>query len=263
MYTIRKMGCDGMHDNHFSINRPQGYDCYLLLIIKTAAQIEIHDNCIETKPGTLLLYAPGTPHKYRAADKIYQNDWMQFEAGENLNIHHQLPLNTPVFIGNHSVYEKYFSLIGAEFFGNSPLRDYLLSNLMNVFLSKISALNSKKEWQNENAYASQLLKLRQSIYNFPEKKWSIPEIAASLSLSSGYFHLLYKNAFGITCHRDVILSRLDRAKELLAFSSQTVRQVASQCGYETEEHFMRQFRKHMNMTPSAYRAEHGTKQEKS
>lgn len=253
MFTIRRMGCDSMHDGTFSISRPNGYDCYLLLIIKTTALIEMNQKNIAAKPGTLLLYSPGTPHKYHAIGDVYQNDWMQFEASTDLHVNYRLPLNTPVTLGNSSAYEQYFSLIGAEFFGNSPYRSKLISNLLNILLLKVSALSFLEESQNENTYTEALLKLRQSIYNHPEKKWNISEIAASLSLSSGYFHLLYKNAFGTTCHQDVILSRLDYAKELLAFSNQTVRQVASQCGYDTEEHFIRQFRKHMNMTPTQYR----------
>jgi len=253
MFTIRRMGCDSIHDGTFSINRPKGYDCYLLLIIKTAASIEINQNSTETKPGTLLLYSPGTPHKYHAIGDFYQNDWMQFETSADLNISYRLPLNTPVFLGSNTAYEQYFSLIGTEFFGNSPFRSSLISNLLNLFLLKISALSYPEESININAYTGQLLKLRQAIYSHPEKNWNIPDIAASLSLSNGYFHLLYKNAFGTTCHKDVILSRLDHAKELLAFSNDTICQVASQCGYDTAEHFMRQFRKHMNMTPSQYR----------
>lgn len=118
---------------------------------------------------------------------------------------------------------------------------------------KISTLTSPEVSQINNAYTDQLLKLRQAIYNAPEKNWNTTNIAAAFSLSNGHFHLLYKNTFGITCHKDVILSRLEHAKELLAFSNEPIHQIASQCGYNTEEHFLRQFRKYTNMTPSEYR----------
>lgn len=35
MFTIRRMGCDDGHYSNFVINRPQGYDCRLILYIKT------------------------------------------------------------------------------------------------------------------------------------------------------------------------------------------------------------------------------------
>ena len=34
MYRIRRIGVDSKHDRDFSINRPTGYDCYLLLFCK-------------------------------------------------------------------------------------------------------------------------------------------------------------------------------------------------------------------------------------
>lgn len=253
MFLVRKMGCDSVHDGKFSVNRPKGYDCYLLLLIKTPALISINKKNIETKPGTLLLYSPGTPHKYQAIGEQYINDWMWFEVPANAGIIYHLPLNTPIALGNSFVYEQFFSLIGVEFFGTSPSRENIISELLKVFLMKISTLNFPKVLQRENAYTEQLLKLRQTIYNTPEKRWNTTEIAASLSLSNGYFHLLYKNTFGTTCHKDVIFSRLDRAKELLAFSNEPIHQIAIQCGYDTEEHFLRQFRKYINMTPSEYR----------
>lgn len=253
MFLIRRMGCDSMHDHTFSIDRPNGYDCYLLLLIKTPALVEINQKVIETKPYTLLLYSPYTPHKYKAIGNLYQNDWMQFEAPANAGIKYHLPLNNPISLENSFAYEQFFSLIGVEFFGNSPFRDNIISNLLKVFLMKISSLSIPKVLQSDNAYTKQLLELRQAIYNTPGKKWNTTEIASSFSLSNGHFHLLYKNTFGITCHKDVILSRLDHAKEMLAFSNEPIHQVASQCGYDTEEHFLRQFRKYTNMTPTEYR----------
>lgn len=253
MFSVRKMGCNSMHDSTFSVNRPNGYDCYLLLLIKTPALVEIDQKIIETKPGTLLLYSPGTPHKYRASGDLYQNDWMHLEAPADVDINYHLPLNTPITLSDSFVYEQFFSLIGVEFFGNSPSRNKIISHLLNVFFMKISTLSSPKASESNNVYAEQLLKLRQNIYSAPEKKWNITEIANSFSLSNGYFHLLYKKMFGTTCHKDVILSRLDRAKELLAFSREPIHQIANQCGYDTEEHFLRQFQKYIHMTPSEYR----------
>ncbi len=253
MFSVRKMGCNSMHDSTFSVNRPNGYDCYLLLLIKTSALVDINNKKIETKPGTLLLYSPNTPHKYQAVGNFYQNDWMHLETPANIDMNYHLPLNIPIALGDSFVYEQFFSLIGVEFFGNSPSRNKIISNLLSAFLLQISSLHFSKALQNNNAYTEQLIKLRQAIYSAPEKKWNTTEIADSFSLSNGYFHLLYKNTFGTTCHKDVIMSRLDRAKELLAFSREPIHQIASQCGYDTEEHFLRQFRKYINMTPSEYR----------
>jgi AraC family transcriptional regulator of arabinose operon len=52
---------------------------------------------------------------------------------------------------------------------------------------------------------------------------------------------------------DVISSKIEKAKEVLTGTTCTVNQVAAMCGYDNEEHFMRQFKKIVGMTPTAYR----------
>lgn len=145
MLSVRKMGCNSLHDSTFSIDRPNGYDCYLLLLIRTPAIVEINQKTIETKSGTLILYSPGTPHKYRAAGEVYQNDWMHLEAPANIDIRYHLPINIPIALGNSFVYEQFFLLIGIEYFGTSPNRSKIISSLLNAFLMQIATLHFPKE----------------------------------------------------------------------------------------------------------------------
>lgn len=51
----------------------------------------------------------------------------------------------------------------------------------------------------------------------------------------------------------VTLYRLKYAQELLANSSLSVNEIASQCGFGDSSYFIKVFRKHFNQTPSEYR----------
>ncbi|MDD6345585.1 MAG: AraC family transcriptional regulator, partial [Oscillospiraceae bacterium] len=63
----------------------------------------------------------------------------------------------------------------------------------------------------------------------------------------------YRETFGISCISDVIVSKTDKAREILSTTSCTVSQVAVMCGYDSDEHFMRQFKKVVGVTPTVYR----------
>ncbi len=52
---------------------------------------------------------------------------------------------------------------------------------------------------------------------------------------------------------DVISRKIEKAKEILSETDCTVSRVASMCGYDNEEHFMRQFKRIVGMTPTSYR----------
>ncbi|MDE5564847.1 MAG: AraC family transcriptional regulator [Oscillospiraceae bacterium] len=95
--------------------------------------------------------------------------------------------------------------------------------------------------------------LRHEIYQHPERSWFIQDICDSMGISRAYFHRIYTAAFGTTCIQDVIASRLTCAKRLLETTDNAVSVISQQCGFETEVYFMRQFKRHVGMTPTVYR----------
>jgi len=78
-------------------------------------------------------------------------------------------------------------------------------------------------------------------------------MAADVSMSRSYFQHIYREVFGVSCMTDVISGKIEKAKEILSETACTVSQVAAMCGYENEEHFMRQFKKIVGVTPTGYR----------
>ncbi len=98
-----------------------------------------------------------------------------------------------------------------------------------------------------------LAALRAEIYQHPEEDWSIQEICERLCISRPYFHRIYQAAFDVTCTQDVIDSRILRAKQLLETTEEPIADISALCGFETDVYFMRQFKRHVGMTPTVYR----------
>ena len=74
-----------------------------------------------------------------------------------------------------------------------------------------------------------------------------------MGISRPYFHKIYLAAFGTTCTQDVIQSRIACSKRLLETTEDPIAVVSQQSGFETDVYFMRQFKRHVGMTPTAYR----------
>ena len=72
-------------------------------------------------------------------------------------------------------------------------------------------------------------------------------------MSRSYFQHIYREIFGVSCISDVINGKIEKAKVILSETSCTVSQAAAMCGYDNEEHFMRQFKKLVGVTPTVYR----------
>lgn len=97
-----------------------------------------------------------------------------------------------------------------------------------------------------------LKKLRQQIYQMPEKEWSVKLCSQQLNISISYFCKIYFKTFGVTCAYDIRRSKMEHGKYLLLHTSDTIQEICRKCGYEYS-HFMRTFRKFYQMTPTEYR----------
>ena len=68
------------------------------------------------------------------------------------------------------------------------------------------------------------------------------------------FSKAFRKAYGIAPKEYLISMRIERAKELLLTTTDPVKSIAGQCGYDNEFYFFRLFRKQVRTTPAAYRA---------
>jgi len=55
---------------------------------------------------------------------------------------------------------------------------------------------------------------------------------------------------------DVISARIKRAMQLLSNTDMRIQEIAEQCGYNNESHFMRQFKVNCGMTAVQYRKQY-------
>jgi transcriptional regulator GlxA family with amidase domain len=55
--------------------------------------------------------------------------------------------------------------------------------------------------------------------------------------------------------------RVEHAKRLLATSQMTTEQIAQVCGFQSQHHLLRSFKKVARQTPGAYRRAHGLDEE--
>ena len=78
-------------------------------------------------------------------------------------------------------------------------------------------------------------------------------IAAHASLSPYYFTRQFTAMVGMPPYRYLIVLRIQRAAELLRGSDLTVTQILHRVGFHSPSHFTTTFRRHMGVSPTAYR----------
>jgi AraC family transcriptional regulator len=88
-----------------------------------------------------------------------------------------------------------------------------------------------------------------------EDELSLDEMAESAGLSTAHFSQMFRKSTGETPHQFVLRHRIERAKEMLHTSEARVLDVAVACGFKTQEHFARVFRRMCGASPTEYRQE--------
>ncbi|MBP5169392.1 MAG: helix-turn-helix domain-containing protein [Oscillospiraceae bacterium] len=82
---------------------------------------------------------------------------------------------------------------------------------------------------------------------------TLAKLAEDFHYSTEYSSRLIKRSTGQTFIQLLTNIRLENAKQLLRDTTLSVTDIAMQVGYESSEHFIRTFRKHIGSTPSEYR----------
>ena len=97
----------------------------------------------------------------------------------------------------------------------------------------------------------------QMVYDFIEAHYhesiSLRDVAKHLGFSAAYLTELVKNHTGEPLNRWIIKRRVTAARALLLETEQTVEQIAEAVGYQSINHFFRQFRQYYGTSPKAWR----------
>lgn len=273
MNKVNFVGYESYHDSSFEYDFFKDSNFYLLLFIHTPSIIIINDEAITCPANTAILYPPNAHIHYKANGEYYSDSWLRFISTESFVKDFPL-LGQPFSISEPEYVENLIKLItwetsisidspriyqhsGIDFFSSnreketaSYLNQPVIDDLLRILFRKLhdSVMNKSISF-----HETELLLLRRKIANSPEQPWNIPAIAKELNLSEGHLQSLYKQQFGISCMDDIINFRLKKAEDYLTFSNHSIATISEICGYNSHEHFSRQFKSRFGLTPGEYR----------
>jgi YesN/AraC family two-component response regulator len=78
-------------------------------------------------------------------------------------------------------------------------------------------------------------------------------LAEKLNADYNYLSSLFSSVEGIAIEKYVILQRIERAKELLAYNELSLNEIADKLCYSSVQHLSQQFKKITGLTPSQYK----------
>ena len=255
---IISLGYNTVCDSNFRMCRESVKGEYLLIHARSSICFEINGEKVHCSEGAVILYDGNTRQIFGADGKAVVYDWICFAPGSDSEFITSLgaAVNVPVRCSDSELSGSLIRKITNEFYSLDTRRNKMLDSLMRTLLIDFSESGLRygsETVQKADPHYSRLMELREKIYRNPQLKWNVDTMAADVNMSRSYFQHIYREVFGVSCISDVISGKIEKAKELLSETECTVSQAAAMCGYDNEEHFMRQFKKIVGLTPTKYR----------
>ena len=240
--------------------------CMLLKTQDTECQVQ-EGSIIFLKPGIehTLIFEGGTiqPHVHfdlvkDSYSKLIGVSFVPLSLMEERYIRkddlESLQIDFPVIMSPHNFYvikDLIHKLIYEFNHGYHEYSIYLESILIEILIhiKKGLELSLKKE----DYYANQFENLKQYILENIDNNPRIESLAEIMHISMYYFFRLFQQYLHTTPHKYLEKVRLNRAKELIAFTNMSLGNISEQMRFDSQQTFSCWFKKNTSISPLEYR----------
>ena len=269
MIKIPYAGYNFYHQDGWEIDRPNGLRFYSIIRIRNPFYYEEDGKTVFVDRPAFLFYRPSDPEHFYLRNTPYTDDWIHLDAeeGELEELFDSVGLEfaRALIVYDSSEPASIMQSIAAEARKKSENHDQIMDSLARLLIYKIAdskaeSINPKNDFKSVTleSYRPAFNRLRGKIYQGGEAARidNVSVLADEMNMSVSYFQHVYKALFGVPVTKDLIISRIEYAAYLLRNRNAGVALIASSCGYDSIEHFNRQFRKLKGCSPTDYVKEH-------
>lgn len=133
-----------------------------------------------------------------------------------------------------------------------------LANVLAVHLLRQYAIAKPRLRMHEGGLPErQLLRVLDYIHEHLNQDIKLADLATLLNMSQFHFSHVFKQSIGMAPYQYLLQQRVERAKQLLKHTNQSIAEIAFLCGFNSHSHLSKQFRQITGMTPKAYRTLEG------
>ncbi len=252
--------CGVVSYSPFKFERRKGTPDYMITLIVSGTakfySLKAKKN-ITVQQGDIVIYKPKEYHLFEDCSKDLSRYWVHFTGTEALNILKECNLDKEQFykVTDTSSLEKIFLKILFEIRSDYISKQIKINGYLLELISEISRLtcSNSKDSSNLKAKIAPAIEFMNVHYM---DNFSIEDLAKKCFLSKSYFLRIFKEYTGTSPYEYLTCIRIDYAKDLLMNTNIKISTICNSIGMPDQNQFTKIFKRHTEMTPSAYRKNH-------
>lgn len=244
---------------YFDTKKGRTLDEYQLLYQPEGEGTFQSAHCPETtiKAGDIFMLFPGEWHTYCPnKNKGWKSYWIGFK-GKNIDDrvkHGFLSPDKPIYhvgFSNElvSLYEEAFRTAQNE----ATYSQQTLAGIVNYLIGLMYSLERNIILSKDSKHVDMINKARLRIRESLEGNLTIQEVAQELGISYSSFRKLFKEHTGFAPALYQQNLKLQRAKELLSTTDESIKEIAYRLNFESPDYFSSKFKSQTGMKPSDFR----------
>lgn len=232
------------------VNRPKGINDYMFLYtVKGCGLCSLDGKEYEMKAGTILYAPPATPHLYHPTDTEWETVYVTFNGSGIQGF-----LSEKASVCNISQACAFTDICSRIYTLKKDPQSYKeTSKLLYGLIVDLRELMSEKP-PHINGKKNVLSHIIHYISENPNVR--LRDIAERFDISEEYFCRIFKKYTGYRLMEYLNILKIINAAKLLQETDNDIAKIADTVGYASHSYFTMQFKKHMGMTPGAYRETH-------
>ncbi|MQO98716.1 AraC family transcriptional regulator, partial [Prevotella copri] len=209
------------------------------------------------KAGDIFLLFPGEWHSYHpSGTKGWKSYWIGFK-GKNIDDRVKagfLSPEKPIYHVGYSneiiaLYEEAYKTAQEEV----AFAQQTMAGIVNHLIGKMYSLERNIVLSKDTKHVDMINKARLRIRESLEDTLTIQEIAQELGISYSSFRKLFKEHTGFAPALYQQNLKLQRAKELLSTTDESIKEIAYRLNFESPDYFSAKFKIQTGMKPSDFR----------
>ena len=238
------------HEDYHVFRRNGRLDHLLLYVVSGKYHVEYDGKNHELAAGDFVHYLPNEKQNYWfLKGENACGYFLHYTGNEIESILEELHLGGGVYHFSPSrKITAAFDEIVSEYELSPPLHEQAKSALLLTLLTQLARLINYSHLRSSKI--NEVIRLMQANYM---EEYDVNTYADYCALSPGRFGHKFKESTGLSPLQYFINIKLEKAKELLAFSDLNISEVAEQVGYDNPLYFSRQFKAQLGVSPMSYR----------